>query len=206
MSQEKKGKSSNSKKVLALAVVCVILTASLVAVVATLQAQITEKGETIDSLNEQIATLQLQISQTTNNSILLQNLAYLSNKVNELSEELSEANAAIETYQSIISLSSATLFYNGSITQDANSVTTLELYYDVIMYAGYIVVEVEASANTTFAQALFSFSETDFDFSETVGESGSAIFPVLPGFLEVRIGNLMETGANNATVRVMYYY
>jgi hypothetical protein len=105
------------------------------------------------------------------------------------------------------SLENSVLFYNQSFTQDANATTTLELSYDGrIEFAGYIVVEVKATANTTFAQAIYSFNEINFDYNQTVGESGTAVFPVLPGDLQVKIGNTMQTEANNATVKVSYHY
>jgi hypothetical protein len=39
-----------------------------------------------------------------------------------------------------------------------------------------------------------------------LGTSGTAVFPVLPGIVEVRVGNTMASDANNATVKATYFY
>ncbi len=48
--------------------------------------------------------------------------------------------------------------------------------------------------------------ELYFDYNQTIGTSGTAVFPVLPGTLQINIGNINQTAANTVTATVTYYY
>ena len=87
--------------------------------------------------------------------------------------------------------------------QEANSTTTV--WNDQLDYAGYVVVQATATANTTYAEVIYSYSETNFNYNQTLGTSGTALFPVLPGTVTVKIGNINQTDANNVTATVTYY-
>ena len=204
-------KKKSDKKVIALAIICIILAASLVGVIAVyltnannsdLQAQITEKDNTISLQQQQIAALQSQMGDAT--AYYASQIKYLNQTLSGLNDTLTSANADLLDLQSITQLGKSGILYQQTLTQDPNATTTL--WNAQLNYAGYIVVQATATANTTYAETLFSYGEANFDYNQTVGTAGTAIFPVLPGTVEVRIGNVMQTSTNNATVTVTYYY
>lgn len=212
MSQETPIKKKSNLKVIALTIICVILAAGLVGVVAVYQpSQIAEKQTTIDSLNEQIAALQFQLSQTINASTYALQISYLNSQISSLNSQLSEYNDTLTSVyadyanlQRIIALSKSGVLYDATALQNANTTTTL--WNDQLDYAGYIVVQVTASSNTTYAQVRFTFGDANFNYNQTLGTSGTAVFPVLPSIVEVRVGNTMASDTNNATVKATYFY
>jgi hypothetical protein len=215
MSREKPVQKKSKIKVIALAVVCFILAASLIGVIAAIylpcQAQITEKDNTINSLNQQIAALELQLSQTpdattyqTQIASYVTQIAYLNSELSDLNDTLTYVYADYANLQSIVQLGKSGILYDATSTQTANTTTTL--WNDQLDYAGYIVVQATASSNTTYAQVLFTYGEVNFDYNQTLGTAGTTIFPVLPGIVEVRVGNTIASDTNNATVKATYYY
>ena len=195
-------------KVLALAVVCVVLAASLVGVIAVyalngntadLKAQITAKDNMISSLQTNNTVLQNNITQTQ------ATISYYTNQVVSLNQQLSALNDQISGYYNIATMNaSAVLFSQQPITQDANSTT--QAFSDQIFYSGYVSIQSTASTNTTYAEVLYSYAGTNFDYTQPLGTSGTAVFPVLPGILTINIGNTNQATANTATVSATYYY
>jgi hypothetical protein len=214
MSQEKPFQKKSNIKVIALAVVCVILAASLIGIIAVNlpnQAQIAEKDNTINSLNQQISALELQLSQKpdattyqTQITSYVTQISSLNSQLSDLNDTLTYVYADYANLQSIVQLGKSGILYDATSTQNANTTTTL--WNDQLDYAGYIVVQATASSNTTYAQVLFTYGEVNFDYNQTLGTAGTAIFPVLPGIVEVRVGNTIANDLNNATVKATYYY
>ena len=92
MTQENPVQKKSNMKVIALVVVCVILAASLVGVIAVYvpnnsQAQLTEKDNTISSLQTQINALEYQLS-TTNSTTYVSQIAYLNSQLSGLNDTL----------------------------------------------------------------------------------------------------------------------
>jgi len=209
MTQENPVQKKRNIKIIALAVICVILAASLVGVVAVYQPnQFAEKQATIDSLNQQIAALQLQLSQNVNTSVITSayvlQIASLNAQLSDLNNTLTSVYTASLSDQQIAQLQKSGVMYQQDLTQNANSYTTI--WSNDVGYAGYIVIQATSTANTTYAEVLFTFGDSTFDYNKTLGTSGTAVFPVLPSTVEIRIGNLMQADKNNATVTATYYY
>ena len=214
MSQETSVQKKSIIKVIALAVVCIILAASLVGVIAVylpVQSQISEKDETINSLNQQIAELELELSQSPDPTTYQNTIAFYVTQIANLNSQLSDLNDTVtyaladyESLQTIVRLGKSGTLYDATSIQNANTAATL--WNDQLDYAGYIVVQATASSNTTYAEVLYTFEEFDLDYNQTLGIAGTALFPVLPGIVEVRIGNTMTSGTNNANVTATYYY
>lgn len=205
MTQENPVQKKSNTKVIALAIVCVILAASLVGVVAVYQPnQIAEKQATIDSLNQQIAALQFQLTQTVNVSTYVLQIASLNAQLSDLNDTLTSVYTDSLSYQQIAQLQKSGVMYQQDLTQNANSYTTI--WNNDLGYAGYIVIQATSTANTTYAEVLFTFGDATFDYNKTLGTSGTAVFPVLPSTVEIRIGNLMQADTNNATVTATYHY
>ena len=194
-------------KVIALLVVCIVLAAGLVGVLALylsngntsdLKAQITDKDNTISTLQTQIANLQAQISQTTNSTVY-------QNQIASLNEQISNLNNQLSGYYNIAMMnSSSILLVQYPVTQDANATT--QVFNDDIFYAGYVAIQATASADTTFVEVNYSYAGSQFDYNKTLGTSGTAMFPVLPGTLFINIGNVNQTTANNVTISATYHY
>lgn len=100
---------------------------------------------------------------------------------------------------------SSLLVYNASLYQNAGSNTSL--YYEGVQFAGYITVQVESSSNTTYVKLAYSSYGVNFDSNMTVGTIGTVAFPVLPGLIDLRLGNT-ETGNSTiaAIVTATYTY
>ena len=211
MSQENNVQKKSNPKVIviALSIICIILAASLVGVIAIYQPndsqkQLAEKDSTISSLQEQIAILELQLSHTANASTYDTQIAYLNSQLSYLNDTLTYVYAEYADLQNIVQLGKSGILYDATSTQNANATTTL--WNDQLDYAGYIVVQATASSNTTYAEVLYTYGEVNFDYNQTLGTSGTAAFPVLPGTVEIKIGNINQTNSNSVNVTVTYYY
>jgi hypothetical protein len=192
-------------KVVALAVTCVILAASLVGVLAVyqptnLQAQIKEKDDTISSLQQQINDLQYQLSTTSNSTVYVQQIAYLQQQLSDLNDTLASTNEYLAYYGNITQLGvSEYLAYQQAVSPGTNA------FNNVIYYAGYIVVQATSMSNTTYAQMLYSSHGVNFNQNITLGTQGTAVFPVLPGTVEIGVGN-SDQSSEAVTTTIVYYY
>ena len=212
MNQENTVQKKGNSKVLvfALIAICVILAGSLVGVIAIYQpldSQITTKDNTINDLNARIS--QLEGSQANNSTTVSGTTQAYMDQIRQLNLELSDLNDSYVAANSIAQLQESGLLYDSSesgtsIVQNANSTTNL--WNDQLDYAGYVVVQATATANTTYAEAIYSFSGVNFDLNQTIGTSGTAIFPVLPGPVQINIGNINQSDTNTITVTATYYY
>ena len=91
-----------------------------------------------------------------------------------------------------------------TFTQDPSANTVI--WQDAVNYAGYIAVTAQASSNTTYIQTDYIYSGVNYNQTITVGTSGTAYFPVLPGMLDINLGNMEPTNSNTGTVSAIYYY
>jgi hypothetical protein len=196
----------NRTMVIALGLTCLVLAAGLVGSIAVympmvnnLQSQIAEKDNTISSFNNTISSLnrtnqilQNALSQLSlNQSDMESEIAYLSNMTAYLSNM-----TQLRVY--------GLLVYNQAVNQAADANTTI--FTNVIYYAGYVSVDVQSTSNTTYVELAYSSHGVNYDNNVTVGTSGTAAFPVLPGTVEIRVGNTETVGSVNATVTATYYY
>jgi hypothetical protein len=213
MSQENKVQKKGNSKILvfALVAIVVILAASLVGVIAIyapIDSQLATRDNTINSLHATISDLQNQLASAGNNSdsqVYINQIANLNQQLAYLNDSYTAARSDASSFNSIIQLQeSGTLYDASSITQEANSTTNL--WNDQLDYAGYVVVQATATANTTYAEVIYSFTGTNFDYTQTIGSSGSAVFPVLPGIVQVNIGNVNQSSTNTINVTATYFY
>lgn len=205
---EKRGskKIFGKTMVITLGVICIILAAGLVGAIAvympmvsTLESQIAEKDNTIVSLNSQVSSLTLQVSSLGSQILSLQD------SLNQTNTNIAALQQAILFYRNIVYLNaSEPLVTAQTVTQNANTSTII--YNDIRQYAGYVSVNVESSSNTTYAQVTYSSYGANYNNTVTVGTSGTAVFPVLPGEIEVRVGNTESAGSVTATVTAIYRY
>jgi cell division protein FtsL len=204
-------KKSNSKVlVFALIAICVILAGSLVGVIAIYQpidSQLAAKDTTISSLQSQILNLESELASQSNSSTTqayINQITLLNQELASLNDSYTAAQSDAYYFQSILQLQQSGTLYSNSITQDANTTTTI--WNDQLDYAGYVIVQATSTANTTYAEVIYSYTGANFDYTQTIGTSGSAVFPVLPGIVQVNIGNINQTDTNTITVTATYFY
>jgi hypothetical protein len=217
MSQEITPERKMDKKVIALAIICIILAASLVGIIAVyqptdnsdLQAQLAAKNATISSLQTQIANLQSQLANSQSASSYTEQISYLNQQIAALNSSLVSANSDLEGYLQLVYLQLSGTLYSDNFTQDANATTTVSS--DQLLYSGFILVVAEATANTTYAECLYTFGDYNFDYNVTLGTSGTAMFPVVgtpsePVTVGILIGNINQETTNSVNATITYYY
>jgi len=188
-------------KFVALAVVCVILAAGLVSVFVVyqptnLQAQIKEKNNEISSLQAQVQNLTSQVSSANSDKTANENqISSLNTELTNLTDQLNSASS-IMTMQS-----SETLISSSSVTVANNT----NIFDNTLPYPGYVQVQATSNSTATYAQAIYSVYGVNFNQNITIGKSGTAVFPVLPTTVEIRMGSTDKT-AISATVTLTYYY
>ena len=127
----------------------------------------------------------------------------------DLKQLIDILDSQIEDNLNIIYLNaSGALLQPTTFTQDANSSAILPLFTNLLEYSGLVIVDIQSNSNTTYAQVIYDSFGVNFNQNVTVGTSGRAYFPVLPGGLEIKIGNKEPAGSEpvNSTVSVLYYY
>ena len=212
MSQENNVQKKGNLKVLVFALVgvIVILAASLVGVIAIYQpidSQLAAKDNTISSLQSQISSLESELASQSNSSstqAYVNQITLLNQQLASLNDSFTAAQSDAYSFQSILQLQESGTLYSNSLTQDANTTTTI--WNDQLEYAGYVVVQATGTANTTYAEVIYSYTGANFDYNQTIGTSGSAVFPVLPGIVQVIVGNINQNNSNNLTITATYFY
>jgi len=189
--------------VIVLGVICIVLSAGLIGVLAaylpiansisSLNSQIAAQNATITSQQQQIVALQNSLSQQTENQA-------------DKDAKIAELNNYAGELQNLLWLNaSSTLVQNQAVDLQANE--NVSVWNDVVGYAGYMVVEVQSSSNTTFANVVYSTAYgVNYDEKVVVGTGGVAAFPVLPGLIDVRVGNTETSSSVSATVTARYHY
>ena len=114
-------------------------------------------------------------------------------------------NAQVSNLTNIVNLAKSTIWVNSqTISQPANSYT----YWNIsASYAGYVSVNVQSSTTTnTYVEVVYSSHGVNYDNKIVVGTSGTAVFPILPASIEVRVGNTNLINGATETVTITYYY
>jgi cell division protein FtsL len=191
-----------------LSIVCIVLGVGLVIAIVSylptsgqidaLNAQITQKNQTIATLNLQISSLNDQI-----HSLAIENNATILN----YQIEISTLQQQIQSLNNIVNLNaSAFLVQTQEFSQEPNTNVTIWDEPDApLLNAGYVTVQVESSSDQTFVQAVYNSYGVDYDNVIMFG-NGTAVFPVLPGAIVLTLGNYETTNVVNGTVTALYYY
>jgi len=164
-----------------------------------LQNQIVALQEQIDSLNSQILNLENQIQNLQNQIVELQNQIELKDsQISNLQNQVNELTKIINLEKYVVLVDYVT------VNQPAGSYVYWEIPVD---YAGYLVVIVHTSTTTnTYVRVIWSSYGVNYDETINVGSSGTAVFPVLPGTIEVRVGNTNLFSGATETVTITYHY
>ena len=207
MTQETSQKKVVGRTVaIVLGMICIVLSASLVAVLALylptansvneLNSEIEAKENIIASQNATMVSMNLQIAALQNS------LQQSSTK----DETIADLNSYISSLLNIVYMNASTILFQNQGVQMATS-ENITIWSDYLTYAGFIAVQVESSSDTTYVQAIYYSSDVDYNEIMTVGKSGTAAFPVLPtSMIDIRIGNLESSALVNATATAIYHY
>lgn len=190
------------EKVAILGIICIVLLAGLVGTlvfyIPSLNLQIAEKDRAISSLNSQLAERDNMISSLSSQISTFQNT--LASK----DSQISWLNSTILSLFNYLYLNASALLVYTSVTQDANSSTTI--WNDVLQFAGYVVVYVQSSSNTTYVELSYSYREVDYHNIVTVGTNGTTGFPVLPALVKINVGNADAISPVTTSIIAIYYY
>jgi hypothetical protein len=186
-----------------LGLVCIILSASLITVLALYL----PAANTINSLNAEITGLQGNITSLTQQiSVLQSTYSQINTQLTDKDAQIADLNQAIQTYQSLLFLNETGVLAGNQVFQVGPN-TNVTIWSDLVEYAGYVTVDVQSSSNTTYAQVVYTtLYGVNYDEAVVVGISGATAFPVLPGTIEVRIGNTESVDSVNGTVTAIYHY
>jgi hypothetical protein len=198
-----------------LAIVCVILSAGLIATIVVYL----PSASTINRLNSENAGLEGNMTSLNQQILNLQNMlsqrdGTISDKdsqISSLNNQLSGLNNDLQSVLNVLYMNaSATLLSTQEFSLAAgenSSMWEAGVDYLGLDYAGYVVVSVGSSSDTTFVQIVYSGYGINFDETKIVGTSGSAGFPVLPNDnINIIIGNTELVDSVNGTIVVTYYY
>jgi vacuolar-type H+-ATPase subunit I/STV1 len=180
----------NNNITIALGILCIILAAGLIAVVANYSG----KPDT-SALESQVNDLQEQVNSLTD-------------VISDYEEQIDELTDENNYYASIIALDEyIVLIGDITYTQDTNDETIL--YNEELHYAGYIEINTESTSDTTYIQVSYTYNDLKFDQTVTVGNKGTAYFPVLPGTIKIILGNSdtnIDTETIDTTITLTYTY
>jgi LysM repeat protein len=206
MTQENTTKTTNNdtgKKTMVISLALILLAAGLVGVVAlyfindnNLQAQITEQNTQIASMNSTISHLQGELVLASGDSA----------QISSLQSQIASLTESVSEYQQILNLEVVESDFK-TFTQSANSSTLLwDRYYSD--YGGYITLEVEATANSTYVNAAYIFANNFlYNTTVTVGQSGVVGIPIMTAtYVSITLGNVGETSDNSGNVTLTYRY
>jgi len=193
---------------IALGLICLILAGGLAAVLSvylsggassTELTQLRAENEglrgNMTMLTSQIAALQASLAQAQNDLLA----------ANATSEDYEYLLNYTSGLQNLLNLGASSTLINQAGPLNAGENVT---YNELIEYAGYVTVQVTSSSNTTYAQVIFTYAGFTFNNTAVVGTSGTAAFPVLPGTVDIIVGNT-EPATNpavNMTVLIVYIY
>jgi flagellin-like hook-associated protein FlgL len=166
----------------------------------SLNAQIAQKAQSITTLNAQITALNAQInSQSGQNS---------TSSDTALQIEINGLEAQINSLNNMLYLNGTGLLVSDQgFTMEANSNVTLwDPSYNPLIYAGYITVQATSSSSTTFVELAYNSYGVAYDNVVTLGISGQAAFPVLPGGVTILLGNTESNDTVTGTITATYVY
>jgi cell division protein FtsL len=188
---------NNDNITIALGIICIVLAAGLIATVAnySIRPSTSDLESQVNSLQDQVSSLQNQITS-------------LNGLVSDCEEQIDTLTDENNYYASVIALEEQMIMINGeTYTQNTDEITVL--FDDKLDYAGYIEVQAESTSNTTYIQVSYIYDDLKFNQTITVGNKGTAHFPILPGIIKIVLGNTdieIDTDTIDTTMTMTYIY
>lgn len=207
MSVPKPKKMVSRNVAIALGIVCVILVASLGAVMfmsysPTTSASITSLQSQLDQLQSTYNNYQASHHHTDSDYD-----SYTSTHSHTNSEYDAIQNQMIDLTNTL-NLGKSTVWVNDqTVNQPSGSYTDWTPFFSA-SYCGYAKVQVFTSTTTnTYVRVIYASNGVNYDNQISVGSSGTAVFPILPSSsIDIRIGNSNLFNGATETVTITYYY
>ena len=208
------GQSEKPRRIDAIKATLIAIVIVLAAVSGYLYYQNTNTNASLSALTTSYESLQA----SKNN--LQSTYDNLQSSFNNLTTRYNSLNATTNTmrdsYESL-QVELQNLTYIVSLQQSRNYLTQYKLtqgadtynswIFTDIQYAGYIKVQIHSSNSTNnYVEVIYNYFGSSWSLRKNLGSLGSAIFPVLPTTVEVRIGNTNPSGAWGHTVSLTYKY
>ncbi len=164
-----------------------------------LKTKLNKESSLVNSLNAQISKYKKEI-QGYQNEIknMNSNVGNYQSKVQELQDKINRLNAIIDL-NCVDYVASSQI-----INLPAGGNHTWTIYPS---YAGYVIVDVQSSTTpNTYVKVIVNSEYGSWTFQEGVGSSGSCTIPVLPGVVEIIVGNTNWFQGSTMTVSIEYHY
>jgi hypothetical protein len=111
----------------------------------------------------------------------------------------------VDSLNAIANLQKVAVWANDTTIMQAAGEASASNY--VADYAGYVRVNVKYSSTANTSVQVMYFSQgVDYANAVSVGTSGTAVFPVLPGTITVMVGNTNLLDSAVEIVTIMYCY
>lgn len=157
---------------------------------------VNNQQDQISNQQNQIKNLQDQVSRFGNQDSQNQGLQ---SQINDLQNQLSDANNINSLHMTEV------WFKDKVVNQDRGA----GMWYEwTAEYAGYITVNVQSSTTSNqYVQVTWTSNGVNYDNKITIGNVGTAVFPVLPSDkVRVTIANTNLLNGATATVTITYTY
>jgi septal ring factor EnvC (AmiA/AmiB activator) len=193
--------------VIALGIICIILVVGVVGAfayyvpiindknntIANKDLQITDRDDTILSLNSQIASKDSQISN-------------LQTQITNLQSQIATKDSQISNLQSIADLQKQeVVVYQYSVNQGAGQLSAVAARS--YPYSGYLRISSTSTTSNAYVNLQYWFGGKLYSSSQTVGTSGEALFAILKtDSATVYVGNTNWLNGATETVTITYYY
>jgi len=193
MTEQKPKKVVGRTVAIALGIIAIILAVGLVGAIADYTSIISGKDNTI----------------ANDNKTITQTETWLNANITSLTAQITSLQSSEQIMYKIAALKVNGTWVNDQIVnQSASSYTNFTRYdgYGYYTdYSGYVSVNVWTSTtNNTYVEVIWSAYGINYDNRVTVGTGGTAVFPVLPATIEIRVGNTNLINGATETVTITY--
>jgi predicted nucleic acid-binding Zn-ribbon protein len=169
--------------------------------VSSLKNQLTSSNAQISSLQGQLADANSQISSLKSQVTAVTSESYISN----LQAKLDVANAQITSNQTMLSLMAWTNLIDNAPFQ-MNSGQEMQVASFSAGYAGYIAIKGRSSTASSYIRSENIFSGSPLLNRNAFRTGDTVIIPVLPGTINIYLGNTDPSGNPTANLTIVYYY
>jgi hypothetical protein len=184
-------------------IICIAVSVGLVAMLATylptisnLESELIEKDQELTNLNTTITNLSLQM-------IALED--QITQKNSEITSLRGNYETVLDLQNRIITLQESGYLANG-VSFSQNATLTHQVYNGLLEYAGYIQINAQSNSTTTYVKIVYDSFGTNVNQKIIIGESGTISFPILPGEVEIIVGNDESINVVNGIITINYVY
>jgi len=191
---------------IALGIICIIFIAGLGGVMAYYSMVVNDKNTTYGSYVSSHSHTDSDYNslQSAYNNYVSSH-SHTNSEYDSLSSQNTNLQNQVNDLTGIVNLAKSTIWVNQqTVSQPAGSYS--EWTFSAT-YAGYISVVVYSSTTSnTGVRVIYSSHGASYDNQIGVGTGGTAVFPILPASIHIRVGNSNWLNGATETVTVTYYY